>query len=125
MNLPKIKQPGTRKPAAALKASRSFNHHELGKRSRAPIRPGYFLESRYLVPLNINQQTLARALGISRRRVNELIRGHRSITPDTAIRLGLYFGTDASFWMEMQLAWDMHQAWRSFRSIKSFPVARS
>lgn len=99
---------------------RPFTCHDIGKRSRTPVHPGYFLQSRYLTPLDISQQTLAEALGISRRRVNELIRGHRSITPDTAIRLGLYFGTDASFWMEMQLAWDMHQAWRSFRSIKPF-----
>jgi len=48
---------------------------------------GYFLDTRFLKPLGITQQALATSLGISRRRVNELIRGHRGITADTAVRL--------------------------------------
>lgn len=77
---------------------------------RAPVHPGYFLESRFLKPLAITQQALAQALGISRRRVNELIRGHRGITADTAVRLAMYFGNDASFWMQLQTDWDLHEA---------------
>ncbi len=59
--------------------------------ARSPVHPGRFLETRFLEPMGISQQTLARELGISRRRVNELIRGHRAITPDTAIRLAVFW----------------------------------
>jgi addiction module HigA family antidote len=84
--------------------------------SRRPPRPGEFLESRYLKPLQINQTELARALSISRRRVNELVNGRRAITPDTAVRLALFFGNDAMFWMHLQVAWDMHIAMRELQA---------
>jgi addiction module HigA family antidote len=77
---------------------------------RNPFHPGHFLETRFLKPLGINQQELALALGISRRRVNELIRGRRGITADTAIRLAIFFGNEASFWMQLQTDWDLHEA---------------
>ena len=81
--------------------------------SRRPPHPGAFLETRFLKPLRITQTELAAALGVSRRRVNELVNGRRAITPDTAVRLALYFGNDASFWMHLQVAWDMHAAVRT------------
>jgi antitoxin HigA-1 len=80
--------------------------------SRTPPHPGQFLESRFLTPLSITQTDLAAALGVSRRRVNELIRGRRAITPDTAVRLAIFFGNDPTFWMHLQVAWDMHAAAR-------------
>jgi addiction module HigA family antidote len=79
---------------------------------RTPLHPGQFLATRFLEPLGINQTELAAALGVSRRRVNELIRGRRAITPDTAVRLALFFGNDAAFWMHLQVAWDMRAAAR-------------
>jgi len=81
--------------------------------SRTPPHPGQFLQTRFLTPLAISQTDLAAALGVSRRRVNELIRGRRGITPDTAVRLALFFGNDATFWMHLQVAWDMHAAARN------------
>jgi addiction module HigA family antidote len=80
--------------------------------SRKPPHPGEFLETRFLKPLRISQTALATALGVSRRRVNELINGRRAITPDTAVRLAVYFDNDATFWMHLQVAWDMHVAVR-------------
>ena len=80
--------------------------------SRKPPHPGEFLETRYMRPLGITQTELAAALRVSRRRVNELINGRRAITPDTAVRLAMYFGNDAAFWMHLQVAWDMHAAVR-------------
>lgn len=77
---------------------------------RAPVHPGHFLETRYLMPGKISQDALAIAPGISRRRINELVCGKRVVTPDTAVRLALHFGTDVAFWLEMQFAWDRHQA---------------
>ena len=80
--------------------------------SRKPQHPGEFLQTRFLKPLHISQTDLATALGVSRRRVNELINGRRAITPDTAVRLAVYFDNDAAFWMHLQVAWDMHAAMR-------------
>jgi addiction module HigA family antidote len=80
--------------------------------SRRPPHPGAFLETRFLKPLGISQTELAEALGVSRRRVNELVNGRRAITPETAVRLAMYFGNDTAFWMVLQVAWDMHAALR-------------
>lgn len=82
---------------------------------REPVHPGYLLDTRYLKPLRLTQLALANALGISRRRVNELIRGRRGVTPDTAVRLAAYFRTEPEFWMQLQVAWDIHQAIKSLR----------
>ena len=80
--------------------------------ARKPPHPGQFLETRFLKPLAISQTELAAALGVSRRRVHELVNGRRAITPDTAVRLGMFFGNEAAFWMHLQVAWDMHAAVR-------------
>jgi addiction module HigA family antidote len=85
--------------------------------SRRPPLPGEFLATRFLKPLSITQTELAAALGVSRRRVNELINGRRAITPDTAVRLAMFFGNDAAFWMHLQVAWDMHAAVRQMRAL--------
>lgn len=78
------------------------------------MHPGDFLASRFLHPGGISQEKLAHALGISRRRVNELVCGKRAITPDTAVRLAHFFGTDVAFWLQLQFAWDLHQARRLY-----------
>lgn len=92
---------------------------------RAPPHPGHFLETRFLKPLGITQQSLAAMLGVSRRRVNELIRGHRSITADTAVRLALFFGNEASFWMQLQTDWDLHHAQNALRVRDGSAIARA
>ncbi|MDP1648097.1 MAG: HigA family addiction module antitoxin [Rubrivivax sp.] len=91
---------------------------------RRPPHPGEFLRTRFLAPLHISQTDLAAALGISRRRVNELINGRRAITPDTAVRLAAYFGNEAVFWMQLQVAWDMHGAVHRALVARSPPAAR-
>jgi antitoxin HigA-1 len=96
--------------------SRRGQPASLGIPARRPPQPGQFLESRFLKPLGISQTDLAKALGVSRRRVNELINGRRAITPDTAVRLAMYFGNEAAFWMHLQVAWDMHSAAREVRA---------
>lgn len=99
----------TRANAESPMLRSSSRSPRLGSR-RAPVHPGYFLDTRFLKPLGITQQALATALGISRRRVNELIRGRRGITADTAVRLGRYFGNEAAFWMQLQCDWDLYEA---------------
>lgn len=77
---------------------------------RGPVHPGYFLHTRYLAPLGITQLALAEAIGVSRRRVNELVRGKRGVTPDTALRLAAHFGNEPEFWLQLQMAWDVYLA---------------
>ena len=86
-----------------------------GVSPRAPWHPGRFLSHNYLAPLGLSQSEAARRLGVSRRRLHELVQGQRDMTPDTAIRCALAFGTDASFWLALQAAWDNFHAWKSLR----------
>lgn len=82
---------------------------------RQPVHPGRLLARQYLAPLGITQTRAAELLGVSRRRVNELVMGHRAMSPDTAVRCAIAFGTSASFWLHLQACWDCHQAWRALR----------
>ena len=72
--------------------------------------PGTTLLELYLKPKKISQNRLARAIGVPPRRINEIILGKRSITADTALRLGYYFGNSASYWMHIQAEYDIEQA---------------
>ncbi len=83
--------------------------HPVGA-GRRPQHPGQFLESRFLKPLALSQEALARELGISRRRVNEIVNGRRGLTADTALRLARYFDTGPELWLHLQAAWDLHRA---------------
>lgn len=82
--------------------------------SRKPEHPGIFLERCYLKPLKISQSELARILGVSRRRVHEIIKGQRAISADTAIRLARHFRTTPMFWLEKQQLWELYDASRRF-----------
>ncbi len=77
---------------------------------RRPQHPGQFLETRFLRPLALSQDALARELGISRRRINEIVNGRRGLTADTALRLARYFKTGPELWLHLQAAWDLHRA---------------
>jgi antitoxin HigA-1 len=105
------------RPSRTRTAARRRTAAALALPSRRPPAPGEFLATRFLKPLAITQTELAQALGVSRRRVNELINGRRAITPDTAVRLAMFFGNDAAFWMHLQVAWDMHAAVRQMRAL--------
>ena len=82
---------------------------------RTPPHPGWFLERHYLRPLALSQSEAARKLGISRRRMHEIVQGQRGITPDTAIRCALAFGLPATQWLALQSRWDSFHAWKSLR----------
>lgn len=77
---------------------------------RKPEHPGVFLQRCYLVPLNISQSDLSRILGISRRRVNEIVNGQRAISADTALKLAAQFNTTPMFWLEKQQLWELYRA---------------
>ncbi len=72
--------------------------------------PGEFLKEEFLEPLNISTYRLAKDIGVSAIRISEIIRGKRSITADTAIRLEKYFGMSAEFWMKWQAHYDLEEA---------------
>jgi len=72
-----------------------------------PVHPGEVLLYDFMQPLNISQNALARAIGVSPRRINEIIHGKRAITADTAIRLSRFFGTSAEVWMGLQSEYEL------------------
>lgn len=73
----------------------------------APIHPGEILQEEFLEPLELSQNALAKAIHVSARRINEIVHGKRAITADTALRLSLFFGTSADFWMHLQSKFDL------------------
>jgi len=73
----------------------------------APVHPGEILFEEFLKPMGISQNQIGRDLGVSPRRINEIIHGKRSITADTALRLATYFGNSATFWLGLQMDYDL------------------
>ena len=76
-------------------------------KNRQPTHPGEIIRYEYLDELNMTQQQLADSIGITRVRINEIILGKRSITPDTAFRLAKLFNTTPEFWIGLQTNFDM------------------
>jgi addiction module HigA family antidote len=76
------------------------------KKSMNPIHPGEILKEEFLLPLGISQNALARAIGVSPRRVNEIVLGKRRITADTALRFSRFFSMSEGFWMNLQDRYD-------------------
>ena len=78
--------------------------------ARIRTHPGEVLRAEYLEPLNLTARGLAEEIGVPGNRMSEIIRERRSVTADTAIRLGRYFGTDPRFWLNLQTAFDLSRA---------------
>ena len=72
-----------------------------------PIHPGEILLEEFLAPMKITQSRLAKDIGIAPRTVSEIVQGKRSITPNTALRLSLYFGLSERFWLNLQSRYDL------------------
>jgi antitoxin HigA-1 len=79
-------------------------------RARIASHPGQVLLKEFLEPLGLSQVQLARVLGIPQNRINELIRGKRGVSPETALLLSEYFKNSAEFWMNLQSAYDLTRA---------------
>ena len=75
-----------------------------------PVHPGEILEREFLGPRGISQTKLALLINVPPRRINEIVHGKRRISADTALRLGLYFGTSPHFWLGLQTDYDLHIA---------------
>ncbi len=77
------------------------------KRSWDPIHPGEILLEEFLVPMEITQYRLAKSISVPQRRIGEIVAAKRSITADTALRLGRFFGMEAPFWINLQSRYDL------------------
>lgn len=88
---------------------------DVGRMKRAPARPGEVLLEEFLSPLGMSQAEAARRMNISTNRLNELVRGKRGVTADTALRLARLLGTSPELWLNLQMTFDLwhaHQAER-------------
>lgn len=72
-----------------------------------PVHPGEILLEEFLKPLNITQYFLAKEISVSPRRINEIVHGQRSISADTALRLGVFFSMNPQFWLNLQSHYDL------------------
>jgi len=79
-------------------------------KNRPPTHPGEMLLEEFIKPLNLTQREVAQRLGVSYPQLNEIIKGHRHVTPDTALRLSQVFGMSADFWLGLQQDWDLWHA---------------
>ncbi|MDO9530839.1 MAG: HigA family addiction module antitoxin [Deltaproteobacteria bacterium] len=75
-----------------------------------PVHPGEILLEEYLKPLEISQNKLGRDLNVPAQRINDIVRGQRAITVDTALRLARYFHTSPQFWLNLQARYDLEIA---------------
>lgn len=80
---------------------------------RTPTHPGEMLLEEFLEPMGLTQRELADAIHVPYQRINEIINGKRGMTPSTALRLEKFFGMPASFWLNLQLRWDLYFAQQS------------
>src|SRR5262245_13496301 len=97
-------------------------------RKLPPISPGEILLEEFLKPLDVSQNRLARAIDVPTGRVNDIVRGRRGVTPDTAARFAIYFRTSPEFWLNLQAQYDAKIAARQLvpklaRTIRPCPKA--
>ena len=93
-------------------------------KNRPPTHPGEMLLEEFLKPLGMTQSELAKRIHVSFPRINEIINGHRGITPDTALRLSKLLGTTPEFWLNGQRNWDLWHALHS-EGAKDIPTIQS
>ncbi len=93
-----------------------------------PIHPGEVLLEEFLKPMGLSQNRLALDMGVPPRRINEIVLGKRSISADTALRLGRFFGMSPQFWLGLQMDYDLDVtadalAARLEREVKPYTLA--
>ena len=100
----------------------------MSKKDLKPVHPGEVLLEEFLKPMSLSQNRLALDIGVPPRRINEIVLGKRSITADTALRLGRYFQMSPQFWLGLQMDYDLDVtadalASRLNREVKAHAVA--
>jgi addiction module HigA family antidote len=91
---------------------------------REPFGPGEILQEEFLQPAGLTQGELAELMGVPRRRVNEIIRGRRAVTPDTAMRLAKVFKTSPEYWLNLQMRLDLWQVTHDPKLKKEYDKVR-
>src|SRR6266568_3641073 len=81
----------------------------MARRKLPPVHPGEILLEEFLRPLGLSQYRLAKELSVPPRRINEIVRGMRAVSADTALRLARYFGTSDRFWLNLQARYDLEE----------------
>lgn len=84
------------------------------KRELPPTHPGEMLKEDFMPDFDLNATLLAKALGVSRQTINEILRQRRAITPAMALRLSRLFGNSPEFWLNAQHSWDLWDAEQRF-----------
>ena len=84
--------------------------NEMFKNGMRPVHPGEVLREDFLKPLGMSVNALAKALRVPAPRINDVVRGRRGVSADTAMRLARYFGGDARSWLNLQTAHDLRVA---------------
>lgn len=79
--------------------------------------PGEVLLEEFLNPMGISQYAIAKAIGVPARRINEIVKGQRAITADTALRFAAFFGTDAQSWLNLQTDYDLVQSKETMQEV--------
>ncbi len=97
-------------------ANMDFSDIITGEKIPFPL-PGEILLEDFLKPMGISQYRLAKEIGVSPRRIGEIIAGKRSITVDTGLRLSRYFGMEDGFWTGLQLNYDTRKAKQALRDV--------
>ena len=85
---------------------------------------GEILQKEWLEPLRLSRKALAKAIDVPPRRINEIVKGERAITADTAVRLAAFFGTDAQSWMNLQTYYDTEMAKEKIGAAKLAEIKR-
>lgn len=111
----------TSEPARASEAQPRGVLERRLPRERPPTHPGEMLLEEFLKPLGVSQSAFAVRLGVSFPRLNEIVRGKRGVTPDTALRLARVLGMSADFWLGLQTDWDL---WHAMRGERAAEIAR-
>jgi len=89
------------------------------------IHPGEVLKEEFLAPLGISVYRLAKETGLSQTRIGQIIKGERSITAETAVKLGKFFSVPAEFWMNLQTFYDLEEAQKRYKKdIEAIQSAR-
>lgn len=83
-----------------------------GRERMAPVSPGEILRHEFMEPLGLSANALARKLHVPPNRVTAILNATRSVTADSALRLGRFFGTSAEFWLNLQTRYDLETARR-------------
>ena len=80
------------------------------KLQRVPVHPGEILRDQFMADFEVSIDRVARDLPVPPTRIMDIVRERRAVTPDTALRLGRYFGTTPEFWLNLQMAYDLDLA---------------